>query len=93
MRMESATINRLDDVTFEMVVDNKIIEHDFESLKPSIERFIRKQLDNGGITMKVRVIEPEENKRPFSRMEKFQMMAEKNNALLKLRDEFDLDFY
>ena len=43
--------------------------------------------------MKVRVIEPEENKRPFSRMEKFQMMAEKNNALLKLRDEFDLDFY
>ena len=93
MRMESATINRLDDATFEMVVDNKIIEQDFEALKPSIERFIRKQLDNGGITMKVRVIEPEENKRPFSRKEKFQMMAEKNNALLKLRDEFNLDFY
>lgn len=93
MRMENATLNRLDDITFEMVVDNKIIEQDFETLKPSIEKFIRKQLDNGGITMKVRVIEPEENKRPFSRMEKFQMMAEKNNALLKLRDEFNLDFY
>ena len=93
MRMKSATLNRIDEVTFEMVVDNAIIERDFITLKPFIESYLRKQLDNGGVTMEVRVIEPEENKRPFSRMEKFQMMADKNKALYKLRDEFDLELY
>lgn len=93
VRMENALLNRMDALTFEVAVDNKIIEQDFETLRPSILNYLRKQLNNGEIKMLLRVMKPEENKRPFSRVEKFQSMAEKNSALLKLRDEFDLELY
>ena len=91
--MENALLNRQDALTFEVAVDNKIIEQDFEALRPSILNYLRKELNNGEIKMLLRIMKPEENKRPFSKVEKFQSMAEKNSALLKLRDEFDLEIY
>lgn len=93
VRMENALLNRQDALTFEVAVDNKIIEQDFEALRPSILNYLRKELNNGEIKMLLRIMKPEENKRPFSKVEKFQSMAEKNSALLKLRDEFDLEIY
>ena len=93
VRMENALLNRQDALTFEVAVDNKIIEQDFEALRPSILNYLRKELNNGEIKMPLRIMKPAENKRPFSKVEKFQSMAEKNSALLKLRDEFDLEIY
>lgn len=43
--------------------------------------------------MTVRVSEAAENVRAFSRVEKFQMMAKKNEALLHLKEEFGLELY
>ena len=43
--------------------------------------------------MTVRVSEATENVRAVSRVEKFQMMAQKNSALLQLKEEFGLELY
>ena len=50
-------------------------------------------LKNRKVTMTVRVSEATENVRAVSRVEKFQMMAQKNNALLQLKEEFGLELY
>ena len=36
---------------------------------------------------------PTEKVRAYGRVEKFQMMVQKNNALLQLKDEFGLELY
>lgn len=43
--------------------------------------------------MIVRVSAPAEQTRAYSRVERFQMMAQKNEALVQLKDEFGLEFY
>jgi DNA polymerase III, gamma and tau subunit len=43
--------------------------------------------------MTVRVSEATETVRPVGRVEKFQMMAQKNQALMQLKDEFGLELY
>jgi len=39
------------------------------------------------------VSEPAETVRAVGRVEKFQMMAQKNQALMQLKDEFGLELY
>ena len=43
--------------------------------------------------MTVRVSAPTEKVRAYSRVEKFQLMAQKNNALMLLKEEFGLELY
>ena len=89
MRFVIAQTTRL----FEVVVDNEIIAKDFTALIPGIQAYLRGSLKNRKVTMTVRVSEATENVRAVSRVEKFQMMAQKNNALLQLKEEFGLELY
>ena len=41
--------------------------------------------------MTVRISAPTEKVRAYGRVEKFQMMAQKNSALLQLKEEFGLE--
>lgn len=91
-RMHSMRLTLQDATTFEVVVDNELIAKDFISLAPDIEVYLRTRLKNRKITMKVRVSAPTEKVRAYSRVEKFQMMVEKNQALQQLREEFGLEF-
>ena len=43
--------------------------------------------------MTVRISAPTENGTAYGRVEKFQMMAQKNSALLQLKEEFGLELY
>ena len=79
--------------TFEVVVENEIIAKDFIALIPAVQVHLRTSLKNSKVAMTVRVSEATENVRAVSRVEKFQMMAQKNNALLQLKEEFGLEFY
>lgn len=93
IRMQDMRLSLLNDVTFEVVVDNEIAAKDFTALVPDIQSYLRTSLKNSKVTMKVRVSEPTENVRAVSRVEKFQMMAQKNKALLLLKEEFGLELY
>ena len=79
--------------TFEVVVDNEIAAKDFTALIPELQTYLRGRLKNSKVAMKVRVSEPAETVRAVGRVEKFQMMAQKNQALMQLKDEFGLELY
>ena len=79
--------------TFEVVVDNEMAAKDFTALIPELQEYLRGRLRNSQVAMKVRVSEAAENIRPVGRVEKFQMMAQKNQALMQLKEEFGLELY
>lgn len=83
----------LNDTTFEVTVDNEIISKEFTVMIPAIQDYLRTRLKNRKVTMTVRVSAPTEKTRAYSRVERFQMMAQKNNALLKLKEELGLELY
>lgn len=93
MRMQNMRVTLLDDTTFEIVVDNEMAAKDFTALIPELQSYLRGRLRNRKVMMKVRVSEATENVRAFNRVEKFQMMAQKNSALMQLKEEFGLELY
>ncbi|ADV42240.1 DNA polymerase III subunit gamma/tau [Bacteroides helcogenes] len=92
-RMQNMHVTLLNDTTFEAVVDNEIIAKDFISMIPALQDYLRIRLKNRKVTMTVRVSAPAEKVRAYGRVEKFQMMAQKNNALMELKNEFGLELY
>ena len=92
-RMQNMHLNLLNDKTFEAVVDNEIVAKEFTGMIPVIQDYLRNRLKNRKVTMTVRISAPTEKVRAYGRVEKFQMMAQKNQALLQLKDEFGLELY
>lgn len=92
-RMQNMRVTLLDDITFEVVVDNEIIAKEFTGMIPVLQDYMRIRLKNRKVTMTVRVSEPSEKVRAYGRVEKFQMMAQKNGNLMELKNEFGLEFY
>lgn len=93
MRMQNMRATLLNDTTFEVMLDNEMIAKEFTMLIPELQTYLRVRLKNRKVTMTVRVSEATENVRAFSRVEKFQMMAQKNSALLQLKEKFGLELY
>ena len=79
--------------TFEIVVDNEIAAKDFTALIPELQDYLRVRLKNSKVVMTVRVSAPTETVRAVGREEKFQMMSQKNQALMQLKEEFGLELY
>lgn len=92
-RMQNMHVTLLNATTFEAVVDNEIVAKEFISMTPQLQEYLRTRLKNRKVTMSVRISTPTEKVRAYGRVEKFQMMVQKNNALLQLRDEFGLELY
>ena len=79
--------------TFEIVVDNEIAAKDFTALIPELQDYLRGRLQHSKVVMTVRVSAPTETVRAVGRVEKFQMMSQKNQALMQLKEEFGLELY
>lgn len=92
-RMQNMHVALLNATTFEAVVDNEIIAKEFTALIPTLQEYMRVRLKNRKVTMTVRVSAPAEKVRAYGRVEKFQMMAQKNSALMELKNEFGLELY
>lgn len=91
MRMKNSPARILSDNTLEMVVDNEIVARDMSVMIPKIQEYLRTQLHNSKVTLNVRVSEAQEVVRAYGRVERFQMMAQKNPELLKLKETFGLE--
>ena len=92
-RMQNMRITLINDTTFEAVVDNEIVAKEFTGTIPTLQNYLRTRLKNRKVTMTVRISAPTEKVRAYGRVEKFQMMAQKNSALLQLKEEFGLELY
>ena len=90
-RMMNITPKLLNDTTFEVGVDNNMVEKYMNQLLPRIQAYLRDRLHNRKITMTVRVLEAKEMVRAYSHVERFQLMSKKNPKLLKLKEVFGLE--
>ena len=90
-RMMNMHPHLLNDTTFEVTVDNDMVEKYMVQLIPSVQNHLRERLHNRKITMTVRVSAPTENIRAYSHVERFQMMSKKNPNLLKLKEALGLE--
>ena len=90
-RMMNIQPKLLNNTTFEVSVDNSMVEKYMLQLRPKIQEHLQKNLHNRNITMKVRVLEEEEIDRAYSPIERFQQMNKKNPKLMKLKEVFDIE--
>ena len=90
-RMMNMHPKLLNDTTFEVLVDNEMVEKYMTQLVQAIQNHLRERLHNRKITMTIRVSAPTENIRAYSHVERFQMMSKKNPNLLKLKEALGLE--
>jgi DNA polymerase-3 subunit gamma/tau len=72
-------------------VDNKLQEDELLTRKPEILSFLRNRLNNFLIEFTPKVIQAHKENKPYTPLDKFKKMAEINPAIIKLKDEFDLE--
>ena len=89
--MKNMKLKLLDETTFEVAVDNELVQKYMLEMVPKIEQHMRAKLHNSRITMRVRISAPQETVRAYSRVEQYQMMAQKNPYLQRLKEEFGLE--
>ena len=92
-RMMNLQPKLLNDTTFEVGVDNEMVERYMVQLQPNIQTYLREKLHNRKISMTVRVLEAKEVVRAYSQTERFQLMSQKNPKLLKLKEVFGLELF
>ena len=76
---------------FEVIVNNPMQEQKLLEERINILNALRIKLKNTEIEMQVRISENNEKKLAFTPNERFNLMAEENEALLKLKNEFGLE--
>jgi DNA polymerase-3 subunit gamma/tau len=91
VQMSNFVFKLTDDTHLEFVVENELVEKELNNVKNQTLNFLRKDLNNASLEMRVRVSEADEIVRPVSRQDKFKFMAEKNKALIELQQKFGLE--
>lgn len=81
----------LDATTFEVVVDNRAQMDKLNGRGADLMAFLRTELRNTHLEMRIREREREERQKAFSPGERFVMLAEKNPELNRLKDIFGLE--
>lgn len=81
----------LDATTFEVVVDNRAQMDKLNGRGADLMAFLRTELRNTHLKMRIREREREERQKAFSPGERFVMLAEKNPELNRLKDIFGLE--
>lgn len=77
--------------TFEVVVNNPVQEQRLLDHGADILTNLKTKLRNTQIVMQIRISEDNEKKLAYTPIEKFNLMAEENEALRFLKDEFGLE--
>ena len=72
-------------------VPNKLMEEQFKKGRSELINFLRKKLNNYGISLDVRLNETIEKKFAYTPQEKYNKMKEINPLIDKLRQAFELD--
>ncbi|MBR3896734.1 MAG: DNA polymerase III subunit gamma/tau [Bacteroidaceae bacterium] len=90
-RMKNMRPKLLNDTTFEVVVDNELVNKKMQSMASKIVQHMRTQLHNSKIEMTVRIMAPNEAKRAYGIVEQYQIMSTKNPVLQKFKETFNLE--
>ena len=77
--------------TVTIPIDNKIVAQELQSMRPQIETFLRKQMQNNKINIQIDLEEVNKSHRIVSRIEQYQMMEQQNPSLKRLKELLELD--
>jgi DNA polymerase-3 subunit gamma/tau len=81
----------LEGTTLKLQLDNQIQMETLVQLKQELATFLRQSLRNASIQIASEIVESTSERRPYTAQEKFEYMANKNPALLELRDKLGLE--
>lgn len=81
----------LEGTTFKLQLDNQIQMDTLVQLKQELATFLRQSLRNASIQIASEIVETTTERRPYTAQEKFEYLANKNPALLELRDKLGLE--
>jgi DNA polymerase-3 subunit gamma/tau len=71
-------------------VDNASLEKDFNQLKPDLMEHLRKSM-GPAVSLNIEVVKEEKEDRPYSAVDKYKRLAERNPKLNEMKKLFDLD--
>ena len=91
-RMRNMKPTIVDYPHIEVIVDNKILLDQMNSIQGRIRNTLAKFLHNDDITLKLRLANVDEATKVLSRKELFEVISKKNPAIEKLRGLLDLEF-
>jgi DNA polymerase III subunit gamma/tau len=80
-----------DETTLSFSVSNQVQEDEINMLKTDLVVYLRSEMKNPALQFKIIVDKITSEKKPYTGEEKFQHMVEKNPALHKLRQQFNLE--
>ena len=75
----------------EVVVDNDLIKQEMEVIHKSITKTLQIYLHNTQLSLDIRIAERQEPVKILTRREQFELLSQKNPAVEKLRQAFDLE--
>ena len=90
-RMKIIAPHMCDKVTFEISVDNRIVEEMFEQQSHRIATGISRYLNGTMLKMKIKVNEVAVQKHVYDRTKQYEILAEKNKIIEKLRQGLNLE--
>lgn len=91
-KMKGTTVCLTAPTSVQITVDNKLAAQDFQALMPQLSQYLQRELHNGQLEISVTISEATDTPRTYTKLERFQHMAEKNKALQQLKNEFGLEF-
>jgi DNA polymerase-3 subunit gamma/tau len=81
----------LDGTTLKLQLDNQIQFDTLTQLKQDLATHIRLKLRNSTIQIAAEIVENSTERRPYTAQEKFEFLANKNPALIELRNKLGLE--
>lgn len=90
-RMKGMKLTISPDYEVEVTVENHMVEDAMQDIKVSLQSYLRTQLRNDYIKLRFVVAAADAPHRPFTRLEKFQDMLERSEALRMLTRELKLE--
>ena len=80
------------ETTIEAYVENDMVATDMHKIRPEMESYLRHQLQNSKISVKIIVDPSMSSATPiYGRLEQYQMMEKHNPALKRLKELLNLD--
>ena len=81
----------LDGLTIQVIIDNRMVAADFQQVRPQIEQYLRRKLQNSKLVIDVVVDETLEVRHIYSRVEQYQILEKRYSVLARLKEALDLD--
>lgn len=81
----------LEGTNLKLQLDNQIQLDTLNQLKQDLATYIRQKLRNSNIQIFAAIVESTTERRPYTAQEKFEYLANKNPALLELREKLGLE--